>query len=101
MGNLSLHKPSIEKLVDNNVNLLIIEMIEKFNILIYRDEERLKVLKLTIDFISNMSTQKYRQDIIHQEGITDFVITLIETTEISEDHVIMGCVDTIDGLCQN
>ena len=28
------------------------------------------------------------------------VITLLETTEISEDKILMGCIDTIDGICQ-
>lgn len=101
MGNLSLHKPCVERFIDGKVNTAIIEMISKFDILFYRDEERLKVLKLTIDFVSNMSSHKYKQQEIHSSGITDMVITLVETTEISEDHIIMGCIDTIDGLCQD
>ena len=62
------------------MNKAIVEMISKFDILFYRDEERLKVLKLTIDFVSNMASQKYKQLLIHEEGITDLVITLLETT---------------------
>ena len=62
------------------MNKAIVEMISKFDILFYRDEERLKVLKLTIDFVSNMASQKYKQMSIHEEGITDLVITLLETT---------------------
>lgn len=80
LGNLSLYKPCVEKLVDSKINLAIIDMISRFDILFYRDEERMKVLKLTIDFLSNMAAQKYKLETIHSEGITDLTITLIETT---------------------
>lgn len=59
---------------------MVVEMVEKFNILIYRDDEKLKLLKLTVDFISNLSTQKYKLETLHADGITNFVITILETT---------------------
>lgn len=58
-GNISLHKGCAYKLIDSHVCTIAITMVEKFNILIYRDEEKMKVLKFTVDFISNLATQKY------------------------------------------
>jgi hypothetical protein len=59
MGNISLHKASGEKLIDGRVCAMSIKMIEKFDILISRDEEKLKLLKLAVDFFSNLATHKY------------------------------------------
>lgn len=38
------------------------------------------MLKLTVDFISNLATHKYNLDLMHSEGLTNFVITILETT---------------------
>ena len=58
-------------------------------------------MKLVVDFFSNIASHKYNLDVLHKEGVSNFVITILETTEISEDQVLMACIDTIDGLCQN
>lgn len=101
LGNISLHKPSSERLIDGHICKVIVAVSEKFNILIFRDDEKLKVLKLIVDFFSNIASHKHNLETIHSEGVTNFVITILETTEISEDLVLMACIDTIDGLCQN
>ena len=57
-------------------------------------------MKLIIDFLSNISSIKYNTKTIHEEGATNIIIALIEITELEEDKILMGCIDTIDGLCQ-
>lgn len=54
-----------------------------------------------MDFFSNLASHKFSLETIHAEGVTNFVITILETTEISEDQILMACIDTIDGLCQS
>ena len=100
VGNMSLHKQSSEKFIDSRVTESCVVLVHKLNIFIHKDEEKIKVLKLVTDFLSNISSLKYHTHKMHQEGATDMIVTLLETTEIKEDKILMGCVDTIDGLCQ-
>jgi hypothetical protein len=100
LGNLSLHKHSAYKMIDEHMPRLCVEVVEKFNLIIYRDEEKLKVLKLIVDYLSNLCTHNHNTGCLHHDGVTNMVITLLETTEISEDKILMGCIDTIDGICQ-
>ena len=100
VGNMSLHKPSSEKFIDSRVTEYCVLLVHRLNIFIHKDEEKIKVLKLVTDFLSNISSLKYNIHKMHKEGATDMIVTLLETTEIKEDKILMGCVDTIDGLCQ-
>jgi hypothetical protein len=38
---------------------------------------------------------------MNAEGMTNAVLTILETTEIAEEQILMSCIDTIDGLCQS
>ena len=64
------------------------------------DQNKLKILKIAIDLIANMCSHKYNLGLMHEQKITLTIITLLETTQINPP-IIMGCIDTIDGLCQN
>ena len=75
-------------------------MIEKFNMFVNLDENKLKLLKIAIDVIANLCSHKYKLKLMHDQKITVTMIMLLETTEINPS-IIMGCIDTVDGLCQN
>lgn len=77
MGNMSLHKQCAEKLIDGHICLIIIELIEKFNILIFRDSEKLKLLKVAVDTVSNLATHKYKLMQMHDENLTNCIITIL------------------------
>jgi hypothetical protein len=68
--------------------------------LINLDENKLKLLKIAIDVVSNLCSHKYKLQVMHEQQVTVTMIMLLETTEINPP-IIMGCIDTIDGLCQN
>lgn len=57
-------------------------------------------MKILIDLVANLSAHKYKLEIIHREKITLLILTLLETTETNAG-ILMSCIDTIDGLCQN
>ena len=80
LGNLSLHKKSVEDLIDGNITGYSVELVEKLQIFIQRDEQKLKLLKLVIDLFSNISTLKYNTHKLHREGATNMIVTLLETT---------------------
>lgn len=75
-------------------------MIESFNMYINLDETKLKLLKIAIDVFANLCSHKYNLMAMHKENVTGAMIMLLETTEINPP-IIMGCIDTVDGLCQN
>jgi len=64
------------------------------------DENKLRLLKIAIDVFANLCSHKYNLPIMHKDKVTDTMIILLETTEINPP-IIMGCIDTVDGLCQN
>ena len=67
--------------------------------LVYLNDAKIKVLKLAVDLLANLTVHKHNLDNMHQSGITNFVITLLETCTLDHE-LINGCIDTIDGLCQ-
>lgn len=75
-------------------------MIEVFNMYINLDENKLKLLKIAIDVFANLCSHKYNLPVMHKNDVTSTMIMLLETTELNSP-IIMGCIDTVDGLCQN
>jgi hypothetical protein len=67
--------------------------------LVFLNEEKIKVLKLTVDLLANLTVHKYKIESIHKAGVTELVMSLLETSHLSHE-LINGCIDTIDGLCQ-
>lgn len=52
-------------------------MTEKFDMLVFLNEEKIKVLKLTVDLLANLTVHKYKIESIHKAGVTDLVMTLL------------------------
>jgi hypothetical protein len=75
-------------------------MAEGLDIFVELDEKKAKVVKLLIDLVANIATQRTGLQIMHREKITLLIITLLETTE-RDVAILGGCIDTIDALCQD
>ena len=101
MGNISLHKGCAESLIDGHICSLVIKLIVGLKIILYKDDEKTKLLKLCIDVISNLTGQKYKLLEMHNEKITNMVIELLNDKGNVDDNILMSAIDTIDGLCQN
>lgn len=64
------------------------------------DETKLKLLKIAIDVFANLCSHKYNLMVMHKQHVTSTMIMLLQTTDLNPP-IIMGCIDTVDGLCQN
>ena len=67
--------------------------------LVFLNEDKIKVMKLTVELLANLTVHKYNIESIHKAGVTELVMTLLETSDLNHD-LINACIDTIDGLCQ-
>lgn len=56
-------------------------MAEKLDILVSLDDKKSKIIKLLIDLVSNIATQRCGLEVMHREKLVLLIVTILETME--------------------
>ncbi len=99
-GNLSLNEKCAQETINLGFCKIAVKLAEQLNIFVNIEDKKMQFVRVLIDLISNLSSHKYKLNCMHSDGITSLIITLLEVTD-NHTSILICCIDTIDGLCQD